>query len=102
MGTLKNLRDPLAWEMRNAVVQDCKEAIDSIQSLDDEPAWELRENNLDRWPSTVVKSLGAQAGSERGKALVARQLATHASNVSLLKHVSAIALGIPRGPEFDD
>lgn len=102
MGTIKSLRQPEAWEMRRAVVEDCKEAIDSIQSMDDEPAWALRDAHRDRWPSTVVKSLGVLAESDRGRALIARQLATYPRNISLLKHVSAIALGLPRGPEFDD
>jgi hypothetical protein len=48
------------------------------------------------WPSTVVKTLGALADSARGRALVERQLIAHPNNVSLLKHVSAIALGIHR------
>ncbi|MFZ5891871.1 MAG: dTMP kinase [Myxococcota bacterium] len=103
MGTLKATRDALAWEMRRRVAEDCKEAIDSIQGLDDAEAWQLREEHQDRWPSTVVKSLGLLSDGERGRALVLRQLEHHGANISLLKHVSAIALGLQRGAqELDD
>jgi dTMP kinase len=99
MGTLKGLRDERAWEMRRAVADVCKESIDSIQNLDDEPAWSLREQHQDRWPSTVVKSLGTHSEGPRGNALVLRQLSHHPTNISLLKHVSAIELGLTRVPE---
>jgi hypothetical protein len=101
MGTLKLSRDDRAWDMRRRVAEDCKEAIDSIQHLDDEPAWQLREQHQDRWPSTVVKSLGALSESERARALILRQLERHGTNISLLKHVSGIALGL-RQQELDD
>lgn len=101
MGTLKASRDERAWEMRRLVVEDCKEAVDSIQHLDDEPAWQLREQNQDRWPSTVVKSLGLLSDGERAQKLILRQLERHGANISLLKHVSSIALGL-RQQELDD
>lgn len=96
MAGIKRSRAPQSWEMRRAVVMDCKEAIDSIQDLDDEAAWELREAHADIWPSTVVKSMGALADSARGQALLRKQLAAYPANVSLLKHAAAIALGVHR------
>jgi dTMP kinase len=94
METLKTLREERAWAMRWQVAADTKEALDSVAELDDEQAWALREAYRDVWPSTVVKTLGALADSERGRALVERQLHVHPSNVSLLKHAAAIALGV--------
>ena len=101
METLKGLAGPPAWELRRAVVARCKEAIDSIQGLNAPDAWQLREAEADNWPSTVVKSLGILSRSERGRALVARQLHAHSGNVSLLKHVTAGMLGIHR-PVFEN
>lgn len=97
METLRRLREPRAWEMRWQVASETKEAIDSIVDLDDVEAWAMREAFADVWPSTVVKTLGVLAGSERGRALVQRQLAAHPNNVSLLKHAAAIAMAVRRG-----
>jgi dTMP kinase len=102
MATLKGLREPVAWQLRSVVLNDCKEAIDSLQDLDDEQAWQLREDARDLWPSTVVKSLGPLADSPRGRALLLRQLEAHPDNISLLKHASAVALGVHRELPFGD
>lgn len=96
METLRRLREERAWAMRWQVASDTKEALDSITDLDDEQAWKLREAYRDVWPSTVVKTLGVLSDSERARALVERQLLAHPNNVSLLKHASAIALGVHR------
>ena len=74
----------------------CKEAFDGIEGMDQPEAWALRDDHADRWPSTVVKSLGALADGERGRRLLLRQLDAHGSNVSLLKHATAVALGLHR------
>jgi hypothetical protein len=94
MHSLRGLDDERAWRMRRAVVADCKEAIDSISGLDSPEAWELRTTYADTWPSTVIKTLGPLAHSPRGQQLLHRQLAAYPQHLSLLKHASAIALGI--------
>jgi hypothetical protein len=94
MGTVRAMRDPRAWKLRQAVAADCKEAIDSIPELDEPEAWALRDSYADVWPSTAVKTLGRLADTPRGQAYVERQLASHANNISLLKHTAAIALGV--------
>lgn len=96
MGTLGQVVSPEAWEFRSQVAADCKEALDSIRGLNSPEAWQLREEHLDRWPSTVVKTLGPLADEERGRALLERQLGAHPENISLLKHAAAIALGAHR------
>jgi dTMP kinase len=96
MQTLVGVDDDRAWTMRGAVAADCKEALDSIVALDGPRAWSLRETYADIWPSTVVKSLGPLADGARGGALIARQLAAYPTSLSLLKHVSAVALGVHR------
>jgi dTMP kinase len=97
--TLRGSDDARAWEMRERLAATCKEAIDSLQSLDGPGAWALRERCADVWPSTVVKSLGPLASTPRGRALVDRQLRRHSANISLLKHTAAIAVGANAGIE---
>jgi len=96
MQTLAGVDDDRAWKLRAAVAADCKEALDSIVALDGPRAWSLREAHADVWPSTVVKSLGPLADGARGRTLIARQLAAHPNSLSLLKHASAVALGVHR------
>lgn len=89
MKTLTRSEDPRAWALRESLAPLCTEAVDSIQGLDSERAWRMREAYADRWPSTVVKSLAALASTPRGAALLDRQLAKHPADVSLLKHAVA-------------
>ena len=96
MQTLVGVDDERAWKLRAAVAADCKEALDSIVALDGPRAWSLRETYADVWPSTVVKSLGPLGDGVRGRALIERQLAAHPNSLSLLKHASAVALGVHR------
>ncbi|HMI90530.1 MAG TPA: dTMP kinase [Polyangiales bacterium] len=93
-GTLRHNQDERSWPLRTRLAPMIKEAIDSIQDLDHAIAWQLREQHADLWPSTVLKSLGPLCHGEQGETLVKRQLARHPGNVSLLKHASAIALGL--------
>jgi len=98
MATLRGSSADEAWRMRHAVAFDCKEALDGLQGVDSEPAWSLRASSSDVWPSTVVKTLAQLADEARGRELVERQLRTYPENVSLLKHVASIALGLHRQP----
>lgn len=92
--TIDGLDHPIAWELREASVTLCKEGLDSIVGLDGERAWALREAAADRWPSTVMKSLGDLAGTPRGQALGERLLARYGENLSLLKHATHHALSV--------
>jgi dTMP kinase len=96
MATLKGRSEDEAWRLRHAVAPDCKEALDGLQGVGSEEAWALREASQDVWPSTVVKTLAILADAPRGEELVIRQLRRYPDNVSLLKHVSSIALGLHR------
>jgi dTMP kinase len=102
MASLRDLTDERSWPMRRAVAAECKEAIDSLGGLDVREAWDLREAHTDTWPSTVVKSLGPLADLPRGRALVERQLAAYPSDLSLLQHCAAIALGAHHAEPSDD
>ena len=89
--TIDGLVDERAWQLREAAIDACKEALDSIVGLDDDRAWVLRYRAMDRWPSTVVKSLGPLARRGRGAELLERQLMTYPTDISLLKHAAATA-----------
>lgn len=103
MATLRGRLEDEAFEMRSAVVADCKEALDGLQGIGTEAAWTLREASRDVWPSTVVKTLAALADAPRGRELVEQQLRKYPDNVSLLKHVSSVALGLHRlAPATDE
>jgi dTMP kinase len=96
MASLRASFSDEAWSMRESVALDCKEALDGLQGIDSAPAWSLRGRSSDVWPSTVVKTLARLADEAPGRELVARQLERYPGNVSLLKHVSCIALGLHR------
>jgi dTMP kinase len=96
MASLRGLHEAHAWRLRDAIMLDCKEALDGLQGVDRDEAWALRERGRDVWPSTVVKSLGTLADSARGRALTQSLLAAYPDNVSLLKHAACIVLGLHR------
>jgi dTMP kinase len=98
MSTLRGSFTDAAWQMRQTIAFDCKEALDGLQGVDSAPAWSLREASSDIWPSTVVKTLAQLADAPRGQELVERQLHAYPDNVSLLKHVATIALGLHHLP----
>jgi dTMP kinase len=89
--TVHGSDDDRAWELRESAAPRSKEALDSIIGMDQAEAWSLRERFGDLWPSTAVKSLGPLAESERGRRLIAAQLRRQPDNLSLLKHVAALA-----------
>jgi dTMP kinase len=80
-----------AWAMRKRFASKAKEALDSMSGLDTDAAWAIRDALGDVWPSTVAKSLGALAGSERGVALLEKLLDEFPKNFSLLKHSTQVA-----------
>lgn len=92
MQSIAGMTHSKAWALREAAANDCKEALDSMIGLDGPEAWRLREQVLQLWPSTVVKSLGALAHSPRGRELVLDRLRAVQGELSLLKHAAAIAL----------
>ena len=61
-----------------------------MTAMDSAEAWALREQLVERWPSTAVKSLGPLYAGKRGRALADRALAARPDDVSLLKHLTAL------------
>ena len=91
MRSLLRLDHPRAWAMRRRIGGAVKEVLDSMPGLDGAEAWALRDELCDRWPSTAVKSLGPLYAGSRGRALADRALAGRPDDISLLKHLTALA-----------
>ncbi|MCE9575436.1 MAG: dTMP kinase [Deltaproteobacteria bacterium] len=83
MRTLGQSIDTRAWALRARVADHCEETFDSLLGLDTAEAWHLREAGLARWPWAVVKSLGAQIATARGRALVAEAFARAPTSLAL-------------------
>lgn len=75
-----------AFELRERGAPLTKEAIDSLDALDDERAWRLREAYAERWPATVLSSLKGLPVTPRAEALVSRILAAGPERLPLLRN----------------
>jgi dTMP kinase len=89
--TFDGSEDERAWELRRATALRAKEAIDSMNGLDSDAAWQLREASIDAWPSTVLKTVVPLARTDRAVKLTRELLERYPSNISLLKHATRIA-----------
>lgn len=87
--SLVGLRSPQAWALREQLAPTCREVFTSMIGMDDPEAWALREEFADLWPSTVCKSLGPLATTERGRSFMAAVLSNHAG-VSLWRNTGRI------------
>ncbi len=67
-----------------------KEAIDSLDGLDDPRAWQLREAYAERWPATVLSSLKGLPLSSRAEALITRILSEAPGRVPLLRNAYSV------------
>jgi len=88
MKSISHIDDPRAWSLRERVAAHCEEAIASLFALDGDDAYALRVAALERWPATVIKSLGPLARSDRGRELIDAALARHPSNIALWREVT--------------
>jgi dTMP kinase len=93
LSTIAGMDDARAWALRTGTAMRCREALDSMIGLDQETAWEIREDCLEIWPPSVVKSLGILVNGARGRELLDRALAGFAGQISLLKQAAIIATG---------
>ncbi len=95
MRSLTGVDAPYAWEMRARAIALSKEALDSVDGMDVERAWTLREEHWRQWPSTALSSLRHLALTQRGASLIEAVLAAHGRRVSVLRNAYA---AIARGP----
>jgi dTMP kinase len=93
LSTISGMDETRAWGLRVATALRCREALDSMIGLDHPTAWEIREDCIELWPPSVVKSLGVLVSGARGHALVERALAQFPGQISLLKQAAIITTG---------
>lgn len=84
--SLARLTTEEAFALRERGAPLTKEAIDSLDGLDDERAWRLREAYVTRWPATVVSSLEGLPLSERAESLVLRALEVSHGRLPVLRN----------------
>jgi len=90
LDALAGRSDPRAYDLRAALFETGREVIDSVRGLADEAAWELREQALQRWPSTVAHSLLRLPDDARTRAMVARCAANARGDVHVLRRLQAL------------
>jgi hypothetical protein len=95
-----------AFALRERGAPRTKEAIDSLDGLDDERAWRLREAYVTRWPSTAVSSLMGLAFTARAEALMLRALEAGRGRLPVLRNAYRLLaaaqtreLPLPREPQ---
>jgi len=93
LGTIAGMDDARAWGLRASTALRCREALSSMIGLDHPTAWAIREDCLEIWPPSVIKSLGVLVSGSRGQALLERALAGFSDQISLLKQAAIIATG---------
>ncbi len=88
--SLAGLTTDEAFALRERCAPCTKEAIDSIDGLDDPRAWQLREAYAALWPATVLSSLKGLPLTERAEALISRVLSAAPGRLPLLRNAYAV------------
>ncbi|AKJ05581.1 dTMP kinase [Archangium gephyra] len=84
--SLTGLSTDDAFALRERGAPLTKEALDSLDGLEDPRAWRLREAFVSRWPATVVSSLEGLPLTERAEALMLRALELTSSRLPVLRN----------------
>ncbi len=84
--SLAGLTTDEAFALRERAAPLTKEALDSLDGMDDPRAWRLREALLARWPATVVSSLEGLPLTGRAETLVLRALELTSSRLPVLRN----------------
>ncbi|MDC0714971.1 dTMP kinase [Stigmatella sp. ncwal1] len=88
--SLTGLATAEAFALREQGAALTKEAIDSIDGMDDYRAWRLREDFADRWPATVLSSLRGLPLTDRAETLIHRVLSTFPERLPLLRNAYCV------------
>lgn len=64
--------DAAAYEMRRELIHVGREAIDAIRGLEGPKSWAMRNEHLERWPSTVAWSLWGLEGNDDRAGMLSR------------------------------
>jgi dTMP kinase len=88
--SLTGLTTDESFALRERSAPLTKEALDSLDGLDDPRAWRLREAFVTRWPATAVSSLEGLPLTERAESLVLRALELTSSRLPVLRNAYRI------------
>ena len=88
--SLTGLTTDESFALRERGAPLTKEAIDSIDGLEDHRAWRLREAYAERWPATVLSSLRGLHLDERADALITQVLSSAPGRLPLLRNAYAV------------
>ncbi|PTL77500.1 dTMP kinase [Vitiosangium sp. GDMCC 1.1324] len=88
--SLAGLTTDESFALRERGAPLTKEALDSLDGLDDPRAWRLREAFLTRWPATAVSSLEGLPLTERAETLVLHALKRTSSRLPVLRNAYRI------------
>ncbi len=84
--SLSGLSTEEAYAMRERGAPLTKEALDSLDGLDDPRAWRLREAFVSRWPATVVSSMEGLPLTKQAETLMLRALELTSSRLPVLRN----------------
>ncbi|MCP3097758.1 dTMP kinase [Myxococcus sp. K15C18031901] len=79
-----------AWGLRERGAPLTKEALDSLDGLDDPRAWKLRVAHAGRWPATALSSLRGLPLGPEARALITRVLEAHPRRLSVLRNAYGV------------
>lgn len=88
--SLTGLTTEEAWALRERGAPLTKEALDSVDGLDDPRAWKLRVTYASRWPSTVLSSLKGLPVGPHARALIDRVLEANPGRLPVLRNAYAV------------
>jgi dTMP kinase len=88
--SLTGLTTDEAWALRERGAPLTKEALDSVDGLDDPRAWKLRVTYANRWPSTVLSSLKGLPLGPHARALIDRVLEANPGRLPVLRNAYAV------------
>jgi dTMP kinase len=88
--SLTGLTTDEAWALRERGAPLTKEALDSVDGLDDPRAWKLRVAYANRWPSTVLSSLKGLPLGPHARALIDRVLEANPARLPVLRNAYAV------------
>jgi dTMP kinase len=96
--SLKGLDTEASFALRTRGAPLTREAIDSLDGLDDPRAWQLRESFAEHWPSAVLASLQGLPLTERTEALMIRVLSCGPGRLPLLRNAYAVVATAQESP----
>ncbi|WP_342380996.1 dTMP kinase [Myxococcus stipitatus] len=88
--SLTGLSTQEAWALRERSAGRTKEALDSVDGMNDPRAWKLRVAQANRWPATVLSSLEGLPLESEARVLMERILEAHGTRIPVLRNAYAV------------